>query len=138
MAEGGSDLGRGALWIGGSRRPPASGTFAPVRDPSTGGIVGEAAVASDEEARAAVDAAAEREASWGGTPGHVRAQILHATAERLAADREPMATRIAREVGKPIADARVEVDRAVGVFRFAAEEVRQLGGETFPADAYER
>ena len=43
---------------------------------------------------------------------------------------------IAREVGKPIVDSRIEVDRAVGVFRLAAEEVRLLVGESYPADAY--
>jgi len=49
-----------------------------------------------------------------------------------------MARLIASEVGKPIVDARVEVDRAVGVYELAAEEIRQLTGESFPADAYER
>ena len=47
-----------------------------------------------------------------------------------------MARRIAREVGKPITDARTEVDRAAGVFDLAADEIRHLTGETYPADAY--
>ena len=72
------------------------------------------------------------------TPGHVRAKILRAAATRLHDDRETMARLIASEVGKPIVDARVEVDRAVGVYELAAEEIRQLTGESFPADAYER
>ncbi len=132
------ESGRGGLWIGGTWRLPASGQFRAVIDPSTGRALGEVAVASADEARAAVDAAAEREASWGATPGHVRARILRAAAERLRTDRETMAGLIAREVGKPIRDARVEVDRAVGVYELAAEEIRHLGGESFPADAYER
>ncbi|HXQ93996.1 MAG TPA: aldehyde dehydrogenase family protein, partial [Thermoplasmata archaeon] len=57
-------------------------------------------------------------------------------ATRLRADRETMARLIAREVGKPIADARVEADRAGWVFEFAADTIRHLTGETFPADAY--
>ena len=130
--------GRGALLIGGEWRPPESGKYVPVIDPSTGQPLGEAPVASADEARAAVDAAAAVEESWGATAGHVRAKILRATASRLQADRETMARLIASEVGKPIVDSRVEVDRAVGVFEFAAEEVRHLGGESFPADAYER
>jgi succinyl-CoA reductase len=130
--------GRGALLIGGEWRPPASGKYVPVTDPSTGRPLGEAPVASADEARAAVEAAAGVEDSWGATPGHVRAKILRATAARLRNDRETMARLIASEVGKPIVDARVEVDRAVGVYELAAEEVRQLTGESFPADAYER
>jgi len=130
--------GRGALFIGGEWRPPASGKYAPVVDPSNGQTIGEAPLASADEARAAVEAAAAVEESWGSTPGHVRAKILRATAARMRDDRETIARLIASEVGKPIVDARVEADRAIGVFELAAEEVRQLGGESFPADAYER
>ncbi len=130
--------GKGALWIAGRAVPPDGGRYAPVIDPSTGRRLADAPVASADQARAAVEAAADVEGSWGETPGHRRAQILRTAAERLRADRETMARLIAREVGKPIVDARVEVDRAVGVFGLAAEEIRQLTGESFPADAYER
>ena len=138
MLEGIPSGGRGTLLIGGEWRPPASGRYVPVVDPSTGRPIGEAPVASSDEARAAVEAAAAAEESWGATPGHVRARILRAAAVRLRDDRETMARLIASEVGKPIVDSRVEVDRAIGVYELAAEEVRQLTGESFPADAYER
>ena len=136
MIEGIPANGKGALFIGGSWRPPASGTYVPVVDPSTGRSIGEAPVASVDEARAAVDSAAGAEELWATTPGHERARLLRAVAARLEADHETMARLIATEVGKPISDARVEVDRAVGVYRIAAEEIRQLTGESFPADAY--
>jgi succinyl-CoA reductase len=130
--------GKGALFVGGAWRPPAGGTYVPVVDPSTGRPLGDAPVATSDEARAAVDAAADVEERWATVPGHERARILRAVAERLRSDRETMARLIASEVGKPIVDARVEVDRAVGVYLLAAEEIRHLGGESFPADAYER
>jgi succinyl-CoA reductase len=130
--------GRGALLIGGEWRAPGSGRYAPVRDPSTGRVVAEAPVATADEARAAVDAAADAEERWGRLPGHERARILRLAADRLKADRDTMARLIATEVGKPILDARVEADRAVGVFQLAAEEIRHLGGESYPADAFER
>ena len=138
MVDGIPEGGRGALFIGGTFRPPASGQYVPVVDPSTGRRIGEAPVASADEASAAVDAAAAVEEAWGSVPGHERARILRATAERLRADRETIARLISSEVGKPIVDARVEADRAAGVFDLAAEEIRHLGGESFPADAYER
>ncbi len=128
--------GKGSLFIGGTWRPPASGRYLPVVDPSTGRPIGEAPVASVDEANAAVEAAAAAEDTWGRTPGHERARILRDSAARLHDDRETMARLIALEVGKPIVDARVEVDRAVGVYQLAAEEIRHLGGESFPADAY--
>jgi succinyl-CoA reductase len=130
--------GKGALWIGGAWVPPDGGRYAPVVDPSTGRPLAEAPVASDEQARAAIDAAASVEESWANVPGHARAKVLRTASERLLADREAMARLIACEVGKPITASRVEVDRAVEVLAWAAEEIRHLGGESYPADAYER
>jgi succinyl-CoA reductase len=129
--------GRGSLFIGGEWLAPSSGKYVPVIDPSTGRPIGQAPVATADDAKAAIDAAAAVEESWGSTPGHVRAKVLRATSARLVADRENMARLIASEVGKPIVDSRTEVDRAIRVYELAAEEVRQLGGESFPADAYD-
>jgi succinyl-CoA reductase len=138
VLEGIPKSGRGSLFIGGTWRAPAGGKYVGVVDPSTGRTLGEAPIASTDEARAAVDAAADVEDRWANVPGHERARLLRALAERLRADREGMARLIASEVGKPILEARVEVDRAVGVYEIAAEEIRSLGGESYPADAYER
>jgi acyl-CoA reductase-like NAD-dependent aldehyde dehydrogenase len=138
MIDGLPASGKGSLLIGGEWRAPAGGRYAPVRDPSTGRVVAEAPIASADEARAAVDAAADAEERWGRVPGHERARILRDAAERLRRDRDTLARLIATEVGKPIVDARVEAERAVGVFQLAAEEIRHLGGESYPADAYER
>lgn len=137
MIDGLPENGRGRLLLGGSWRAPSGDRYAPVVDPSTGKVLAEAPVATPEDARAAVDAAAAAEESWGRTAGHERARILRAASARLRDDREVMARLIASEVGKPIVEARVEVDRAVGVYALAAEEVRHLGGESYPADAYE-
>ncbi|MGI0131555.1 MAG: aldehyde dehydrogenase family protein [Thermoplasmata archaeon] len=137
MTEGAPRGRRALLYIAGRPVEPSTGTYAPLFDPSTGRVRGEVAVGGAEDARAAVDAAAASETSWGETNGHDRARRLRELSDRLAADREPMAQTIAIEVGKPIRDARVEVDRAVGVYRLAAEEIRQLTGESYPADAYE-
>ncbi len=132
----GSGIERGLLFLDGEWRAASGGAVQAVRDPSTGQPFGEVAIGTKEDARAAVDAAAAREESWGRTPAHERARLLRRLAERIEADGAEMARLIAREVGKPIQDARVEVGRAVSVYRLAAEEARQLTGETFPADAY--
>jgi succinyl-CoA reductase len=130
--------GRGSLWIGGAWVPPDGSRYVSVVDPSTGATLAEAPVASADQARAAVEAAAALEERWAAVPGHERARILRAAGDRLRLDRETLARLIASEVGKPIVEARTEVDRAAGVFALAAEEIRHLGGETFPADAYDR
>ena len=68
-------------------------------------------------------------------PAWKRAEILDNAANRLAARHEEFATVIAREAAKPIKTARIEVDRAVGTFRFAAVEARTLVGEVVAMDA---
>ncbi|NNN17123.1 MAG: aldehyde dehydrogenase [Thermoplasmata archaeon] len=137
MIEGMPPDGHGRLFIAGEWRAPAAGGYRPVIDPSTGSTIGQAPIASVDEARAAVEAAAATEESWAAVTGHQRARILREIAQRIRADRDPLARLIALEVGKPIAEARVEVTRAASVFELAAEEIRLLGGESYPADAYE-
>ena len=55
--------------------------------------------------------------------------------QRLTERREEFATIIAKEAAKPIKTARVEAERAVGTFQFAAAEARKLSGEMIPLDA---
>ena len=51
----------------------------------------------------------------------------------LAERRDEFATIIAKEAAKPIKTARVEAERAVGTFQFAAAEARKLAGEMVAA-----
>lgn len=126
----------GRAFINGQWTAAASGAWSDVRDPSTGQSFGRVARGNRDDARAAGDAAAAAQERWAGTPAHERARWIRDLADRIEADRDGFARLIAREVGKPIQDARVEVTRAIGVYRMAAEEARQLTGESYPADAY--
>jgi acyl-CoA reductase-like NAD-dependent aldehyde dehydrogenase len=49
--------------------------------------------------------------------------------------REEFARTIATEAGKALKYARIEVDRGIGTFTFAAEEAKRMHGETVPLDA---
>ena len=64
-----------------------------------------------------------------------RAAILRRTAERLRSDRDAFALRIAREGGKPLVDARVEVDRAAGGLDELAQLATSLAGDEIPMRA---
>jgi acyl-CoA reductase-like NAD-dependent aldehyde dehydrogenase len=63
---------------------------------------------------------------------HERAAILLRMAQMVAERREAFSTLIAREGGKPLADATVEVTRAIDGLRNAAEELRTFGGREIP------
>ena len=64
-----------------------------------------------------------------------RADVLDAAARLLAERTEDFARTIAQESAKPIKTARVEAQRAVSTFTFAAAEARRLAGDMVPIDA---
>jgi acyl-CoA reductase-like NAD-dependent aldehyde dehydrogenase len=64
-----------------------------------------------------------------------RAEILDTAARLLAERAEDFARTIALESAKPIKTARIEANRAVSTFTFAAVEARRLTGEMVPVDA---
>ena len=67
-------------------------------------------------------------------PAHERIAILKRLARLVENESEAFSLLIAREGGKPLADARVEVDRAVNGLDLAAEEIGGLGGQEIPMD----
>ncbi len=67
-------------------------------------------------------------------PAYERGRILRTISAGIKARREELGQLIAREAGKPIRDALVEVDRAVLTFRLGAEEAERMVGEIIPLD----
>jgi acyl-CoA reductase-like NAD-dependent aldehyde dehydrogenase len=70
-------------------------------------------------------------------PAYRRVEILRRLADLLRAQREAFALLIAREGGKPLADARIEADRAVNGVELAAEQIGHLHGREIPMDLSE-
>jgi len=64
-----------------------------------------------------------------------RAAILLRAHSLLAERKETFARTIASESGKPLREARAEVDRALSTLFFSAEEAHRLAGEEVPMDA---
>jgi acyl-CoA reductase-like NAD-dependent aldehyde dehydrogenase len=119
------------LLIGGER--VETGEWTEVRSPYSGEIVGRIAKGGAVETRRALDAADR--ALRDPLPAHERARILDATARLLEERQEDAARVISSEAGKPIKTARVEAQRAVSTYTFAAVEARKLAGEVVPMDA---
>ena len=105
-----------------------------IRAPHEGSEVGVAALAGPEEVRAAIDANVRSARACRELPAFTRAAVLRKVADGLDAARAEFARTLALEAGKPIAQARIELDRAIFVFRDAAEEATRIGGEVLPAD----
>ena len=110
-----------------------TGEWIDVRSPYSGDVVGRVAKANAQHACQALDAAerAMREP----LPAHKRAEILVKVAAALGRRHDEVARLISDEAGKPMKAARVEAQRAMSTYTFAAVEARKLAGEMVPMDA---
>jgi len=107
----------------------------PVVEPYTGDTIDTVPDADADDVERTLAAAVRRAREMAALTAYERAQILNRAADQCAAEVETLTTLIAREVGKPIAEARGEAGRAADMLRLAAFEGSQLRGETLPLDA---
>ena len=110
-----------------------TGEWVEVRSPYSGDVVGRVARAGAAETCQAVDAA--EKAMQAPLPAHKRAEILVRVAAALGRRQDEVARLISDEAGKPLKTARVEAQRAMSTYTFAAVEARKLAGEMVPMDA---
>jgi aldehyde dehydrogenase (NAD+) len=81
-----------------------------------------------EDARRAATAAAAAFERWSTITGVARADHLYRWSAAIGDRQEELAQAVAREVGKPIGEARGEVARCVAILRYyAGEAVREVG-----------
>jgi acyl-CoA reductase-like NAD-dependent aldehyde dehydrogenase len=110
-----------------------TGEWIDVRSPYSGDVVGRVAKAGAPETCQAVDAA--EKAMREPLPAHKRAETLVKVAAALGRGHDEVARLISDEAGKPMKAARVEAQRAMSTYTFAAVEARRLAGEMVPMDA---
>src|SRR5919108_141075 len=103
-----------------------------VLEPATEQVLAELPRAGREEADAAVARAKEAFASWRAVTPSERARLLRRVASGIEEAAEDLATLEARNVGKPIGDARGEVAMVVDVFNYYAGAPERLLGDTIP------
>jgi aldehyde dehydrogenase (NAD+) len=71
---------------------------------------------------------------WAAVPAPVRGQVISAIGRIVAANKEELARLVTREIGKPLAEARGEVQEIVDTCDFFLGEGRRLYGETVPSE----
>ncbi len=109
-----------------------SATF-DVMNPATGQPVGSVPDAGPEEAKASAAKAVAAFDSWRRTTAYERAAVLRAWAAAIVASETDLAGTMAREMGKPIAEARGEVKYAAAFVDWYAEEAKRVYGSTIPS-----
>lgn len=122
------------LFVDGATRTGAAGTFV-VEDPATLEVIAEVADASSQDATDAVDAAAAAQPAWAATAPRERAELLRAAWQAMQDHRQELTELIVAESGKPMSDARGEVDYASEFFRWNSEEAVRITGDLRRAPA---
>src|SRR5690554_538547 len=121
-----------------ANRPVAANTDLEVRNKYTGRIATRTAFADGATVRKAIAAAHRaRRAMQEFTPD-ARREVLEHCVRRFHERYEELALALCIEAGKPIGDARGEVDRLIDTFRIAAGEATRIEGETVELQISER
>jgi len=103
-----------------------------VVEPATEQVMAEVPRAGVEETDAAVARAKAAFPDWRAVSPGDRAALLHRLSDALEERVEDLARLEARNVGKPIADARGEMEMVVQTFRYYAGAPERLLGHTIP------
>lgn len=97
-------------------------------------VVGIFQRSGEEDVRGAIEAAARAYRRWRHTPAPKRAEYLFRMGEILVRRKEEYARAMTREMGKPIKEARGDVQEAIDVCYHVAGEGRRLHGFTTPSE----
>ncbi|MEA1880091.1 MAG: aldehyde dehydrogenase family protein [Campylobacterota bacterium] len=102
--------------------------------PFDGSVVSAAPICDAEDTLKALQIAKNATSTAKNTPLSQRILWLEDVAKKLLEQKENFALMLAKEVAKPIAFSRIEVERCVETIRLTAMELANLHGETIPTD----
>src|SRR3954468_9552254 len=128
------DLEQQRLLIGGEWTEASGGGTFERADPLTGEPVTLAAAAGREDARRAVEAAAEAFPAWSATAAGERRALLNAAADKLMEAAPDIAGVMTEEVGGTFGWGMFNCDLASKMLREAAAQAYSVVGEVIPSD----
>ena len=99
-----------------------------VLNPATGEVIGEVADGDAADALRALDAAAAAQDVWRRMAPRSRADLFHCTHRLLVERSGAIAEVMTLESGKPLAEARAEVDLSLAFFLWYTEQIAHLHG----------
>lgn len=121
------------LFIGGRWRAATRGETLPIEDPSNGETIGALAAGGPDDIDDAVAAArAAADGDWGALAPLERGRILAAMGRAVAAEVETLAQLEARDVGKPLRQARADALALARYLEFYAGAADKILGQTIP------
>jgi succinate-semialdehyde dehydrogenase/glutarate-semialdehyde dehydrogenase len=127
------DLWRDGAFVGGAWITSSPHGSYTLRNPANDDPLVELPRFKQAETAAAVDAAHKAFLSWRQTTAKVRSEILRRWYELMIQHRGDLATLITLEEGKPLNEAKVEVDYAASFLQWFSEEAKRVRGDVIPA-----
>lgn len=127
-----SSLLRGQAYVNGEWIDAKSGETFAVFNPATGEELARVPLMSEADAKAAVIAAHQAFKQWRTTTAKERAAMLRRWFQLMQDNLEDLALLMTLEQGKPLAEARGEVQYAASFIEWFAEEGKRAYGELIP------
>jgi succinate-semialdehyde dehydrogenase/glutarate-semialdehyde dehydrogenase len=124
---------RTQLFINGHWREGATQRTLPVYNPATGHPIGEVACAEAPDLQEVAEAAANGFQVWRRISAFERYKIMRKAATLLRDRIELIAQLMTQEQGKPLAEARMEINAGADTIDWFAEEGRRAYGRVIPA-----
>ena len=122
-------------FIGGQWKAPSTGAYFENRNPAdTRDLIGQFPASGVADVEEAVASAQRGFAQWRRTPPPARGDVLRRVGDLLAARKEELADIMTREMGKPLAETRGDVQEGIDTAYYAATEGRRLFGHTVPSE----
>ncbi|HHV68033.1 MAG TPA: NAD-dependent succinate-semialdehyde dehydrogenase [Ochrobactrum intermedium] len=121
------------LFINGTWRAPTEGRYVPVINPATGKEIGSVAMASREDLAEVADCVLSGFLTWSGMPLLKRYGIMREAAQILRSRVDSIAPVLTLEQGKPLLEAKAELNAGADVIDWFSEEMRRAYGRTIPS-----
>lgn len=122
------------LYVNGKWVEGSEGTK-PVTNPATGETLANVHVGGEKEVKAAIKAANKAFPEWSRKSASERAELMNKMADLVEEDTERLATIMTMEQGKPLTQAKGEIQTNVENLRWNAAEGQRLLGEIVPSPA---
>ncbi|NDB70660.1 MAG: aldehyde dehydrogenase family protein, partial [Methylocystaceae bacterium] len=115
-----------------------SGEAIAVTNPADGSVFAKVPLMGRAETARAIVAAEVAQKSWKMLTAAARAAILRRWFDLIVLHKEDLAQLLTAEQGKPLAEARGEVNYAASFIEWFAEEAKRVYGEVIPAPMADR
>jgi succinate-semialdehyde dehydrogenase/glutarate-semialdehyde dehydrogenase len=122
------------LLIDNTWRPGGGGEWLPILNPVDESVIGRFAVATAADLDEALASAQAGFQLWRDVGPLARAKVLRGAAALILERAEALATALTREQGKPVAQARMEIEGCARAFDWASEEGRRTYGRVIPSN----